>query len=201
MYKLTLGSIDEIKPREGFCSGTIKTDRVVIVDSDGKYLQVDGNWGTDLKQGLVRTWSSTHGTAETDYLKTIHSSKSADTAAVWIYDGIMVLQSAYSSMDDFIEELVDNGVIVIQGYANPTYKLNAVTVKTAGSGYTDASVVVSVPGRTGDTAGTITCTITEGAISAAAITTAGSYQVKTATQTVAVGDKGGELTVTMTKNE
>ena len=38
MYKLTLGSINQIKSTTGY-SGTIETDRVVIVDSDGKYLQ------------------------------------------------------------------------------------------------------------------------------------------------------------------
>ncbi|MBQ2174286.1 MAG: hypothetical protein II453_04145, partial [Alphaproteobacteria bacterium] len=93
MYKLTLGSINQIKSTTGY-SGTIETDRVVIVDGDGKYLQVDGNWGTELKNGLVRTYSATRDTATTDLLKTKYTSSSADTAAVYIYDGIMVLQSA-----------------------------------------------------------------------------------------------------------
>ena len=108
MYKLTLGSINYIKASTGY-SGTIETDRVVIVDSDGKYLQVDGNWGTELKNGLVRTYSATLDTATIDLLKTKYTAKSADTAAVYVWDGKMVLQSAYDSVDAFIESLVDGG--------------------------------------------------------------------------------------------
>ena len=162
MYKLTLGSVNEIKasntPQHGLFSGTIETDRVVIVDSDGKYLQTDGNWGTELKNGLVRTWSATRDTAEIEMLASKYSAKSATTAAVYVYDGIMVLQSAYASVDAFIEYLVDNNVIEIQGYENPDYKLNTVSVKTAGAGYTE-DVVVQIPGSDGDTLGTITCTV------------------------------------------
>ena len=100
MYKLTLGSVNEVKysssAEHGLFSGTIETDRVVIVDSDGKYLQVDGNWGTDLKNGLVRTWSATLDKAEVDLLKAKYTAKSADTAAVYVYDGLMKLQRSSS---------------------------------------------------------------------------------------------------------
>lgn len=201
MYKLTLGSINEIKysstDAHGLFSGTIETDRVVIVDSDGKYLQVDGNWGTSLKNGLVRTWSATRDKAEIDLLKAKYTAKSATTAAVYVYDGIMALQSSFADVDAFIEHLVDEGVVTIQGYDNPKYELAAATVKTAGSGYTVASVDVTVPGESGDTAGVVTCTITEGAISAAAVKTAGSYEKKVATQDLSVAGGTGKITVTM----
>lgn len=196
MYKLTLGSINQIKSTTGY-SGTIETDRVVIVDGDGKYLQVDGNWGTELKNGLVRTYSTTRDTATTDLLKAKYTSDSADTAAVYIYDGIMVLQSAYDSVDAFIEYLVDSGVITIQGYISPKYKLKAASVKTAGTGYTEESVVVTVPGQTGDTAGTVTVTITEGACASAEVTTAGSYETYVASQDISVTGGAGVITVTM----
>lgn len=207
MYKLTLGSINDIKysssAEHGLFSGTIETDRVVIVDSDGKYLQTDGNWGTDLKNGLVRTWSATLDKAEVDLLKVKYTAKSADTTAVYVYDGIMVLQSDFASVDKFIEHLVDSGVIVIQNYENPTYKLDEVSVKTAGTGYTDASIDVTIPGESGDTAGVVTVTITEGACSAAVVKTAGSYQVEVASQDVVVpgGTTDGVITVTMTVDE
>ena len=94
MYKLTLGSINELKysntDTHGLFSGTIETDRVVLVDGDGKYLQVDGNFGTDLKNGLVRTYSSTLDSAETAYM--IATTDATTTAAVFVYDGIMKLQ-------------------------------------------------------------------------------------------------------------
>lgn len=207
MYKLTLGSINDIKysssAEHGLFSGTIETDRVVIVDGDGKYLQTDGNWGTNLKNGLIRTWSATRDKAEVDLLKAKYTAKSATTAAVYVYDGIMALQSSFASVDRFIEHLVDSGVIVIQNYENPTYKLDEVSVKTAGTGYTDASVDVTVPGQSGDTAGVVTVTITAGACSAAAVKTAGSYQVEVASQEVVVpgGTTDGVITVTMTADE
>lgn len=203
MYKLTLGSINDIKysssAEHGLFSGTIETDRVVIVDSDGKYLQTDGNWGTELKNGLVRTWSATRDKAETDLLKAKYTSVSADTAAVYVYDGIMVLQSAYASVDALIEYLVDNGVVTIQGYTSPKYQLNAVSVKTAGAGYTAETVEVTVPGQTGDTAGAVTVTISGGKCTAAEITTAGSYETLVASQDITVdgGTTDGVITVTM----
>ena len=207
MYKLTLGSLNEIKYSDtdahGLFSGTIETDRVVIVDSDGKYLQTDGNWGTDLKNGLVRTWSATRDKAEIDLLKAKYASISATTAAVYVYDGIMALQSGFASVDKFIEHLVDSGVITIQGYTNPKYKLNSVSVKTAGTGYTDASIDVTIPGESGDTAGVVTVTITAGACSAVTVKTAGSYQVEVASQDVVVpgGTTDGVIIVTMTAEE
>lgn len=199
MYKLTLGSINYIKASTGY-SGTIETDRVVIVDGDGKYLQVDGNWGTELKNGLVRTYSATLDTATINLLKAKYTAKSADTAAVYVWDGKMVLQSAYASVDAFIESLVDGGEIVIQGYTNPQYELATVTVKTAGAGYTEDSITVTVAGKTGDTAGTITCTVTEGAISAASIATAGTYESPLSELDITVdgGTTDGVLTITMT---
>lgn len=213
MYKLTLGSVNEIKasntPQHGLFSGTIETDRVVIVDSDGKYLQTDGNWGTELKNGLVRTWSATRDTAEIEMLASKYSAKSATTAAVYVYDGIMVLQSAYASVDAFIEYLVDNNVIEIQGYENPDYKLNTVSVKTAGAGYTE-DVVVQIPGSDGDTLGTITCTVdtdstsaTYKQVTAAEITTVGKYKSCVASQEIEVsgGTTAATLTVTMTEIE
>lgn len=213
MYKLTLGSVNEIKasntPQHGLFSGTIETDRVVIVDSDGKYLQTDGNWGTELKNGLVRTWSASRDTAEIEMLASKYSAKSATTAAVYVYDGIMVLQSAYASVDAFIEYLVDNNVIEIQGYENPDYKLNTVSVKTAGAGYTE-DVVVQIPGSDGDTLGTITCTVdtdstseTYKQVTAAEITTVGKYKSCVASQEIEVsgGTTAATLTVTMTAIE
>lgn len=203
MYKLTLGSINDIKysssAEHGLFSGTIETDRVVIVDGNGKYLQTDGNWGTDLKNGLVRTWSATRDKAEVDLLKAKYTAKSATTAAVYVYDGIMVLQSAYASVDAFIEYLVDNGVVTIQGYTSPKYQLNAVSVKTAGAGYTAETVEVTVPGQTGDTAGVVTVTISGGKCTAAEVTTAGSYETLVASQDVTVdgGTTDGVITVTM----
>ena len=200
MYKLTLGSINELKYSDtdahGLFSGTIETDRVVLVDGDGKYLQVDGNFGTDLKNGLVRTYSATRDSAETAYM--IATTNATDTAAVFIYDGIMKLQSDFSDVDGFIEYLIDElHLIDIQGYENPKYELSAATVKTAGSGYTAASVDVEVPGEAGDTAGVVTVTITAGACSAAEIKSAGSYEKLVATQDLTVGTGNGKITVTM----
>ena len=201
MYKLTLDSINEIKSTTGY-SGTIETDRVVIVDSDGKYLQTDGNWGTELKIGLVRTWSATRDTAETNLLKAKYTAKSANTAAVYVWADVMVLQSTYASVDAFIEYLVDvKKAVVIQGYTNPKYKLNTVSVKTAGSGYTAETVDVTVPGEAGDTAGVITVTISDGKCVSAVVKTAGSYETKVASQVVNVtasAGTGGKITVTMT---
>ena len=121
MYKLTLGSINEIKysktDAHGLFSGTIETDRVVLVDGDGKYLQVDGNWGTELKNGLVRTWSATRDSAEIEYQ--IATTNATTTAAVYVYDGIMALQSTYADVDAFIDYLVSEGVITIEGYVAP----------------------------------------------------------------------------------
>jgi hypothetical protein len=112
MYKLTLGSINEIKysktDAHGLFSGTIETDRVVLVDGDGKYLQVDGNWGTELKNGLVRTWSATRDSAEIEYQ--IATTNATTTAAVYVYDGVMALQSTYADVDAFIDYLVSEGV-------------------------------------------------------------------------------------------
>lgn len=213
MYKLTLGSVNEIKASNtdahGVFSGTIETDRVVIVDSDGKYLQTDGNWGTELKNGLVRTWSATLDSAEIEFLTDKYAAKSVTTAAVYVYDGVMVLKSAFASVDAFIEYLVDNGVIEIQGYENPDYKLNTVAVTTAGAGYTE-DVVVQVPGSDGDTLGTITCTVdtdstsaTYKQVTAAAITTVGKYKSLVASQVIEVpgGTTAATLTVTMTEIE
>lgn len=201
MYKLTLDSINEIKSTTGY-SGTIETDRVVIVDSDGKYLQTDGNWGTELKIGLVRTWSATRDTAEIDLLKAKYTAKSADKAAVYVWADVMVLQSAYASVDAFVEYLVDvKKAVVIQGYTNPKYKLNTVSIKAAGSGYTAETVDVTVPGETGDTAGVITVTISDGKCTSAVVKTAGSYETKVASQVVNVtasAGTGGKITVTMT---
>ena len=200
MYKLTLGSINELKYSDtdahGLFSGTIETDRVVLVDGDGKYLQVDGNFGTDLKNGLVRTYSATRDSAETAYM--IATTNATTTAAVFVYDGIMKLQSDFSDVDGFIEYLVDElHLIDVQGYENPKYELSTATVKTAGSGYTVESVDVTVPGQTGDTAGVVTVTITEGACSAAEIKSAGSYEKMVATQDLTVGTGNGKITVTM----
>jgi len=200
MYKLTLGSINQIKSTTGY-SGTIETDRVVIVDSDGKYLQTDGNWGTELKVGLVRTWSATRDTAEINLLKAKYTAKSADTAAVYIWADVMVLQSDYASVDAFVEYLVDvKQAVVIQGYTNPKYKLNTVSVTAAGSGYTDETIDVTIPGDPGDTAGVVTVTITAGACASAVVKTAGSYETKK-TKTVSVtatAGTGGKIKVTMT---
>ena len=200
MYKLTLGSLNEIKysntDAHGLFSGTIETDRVVLVNGDGAYLQVDGNFGTELKNGLVRTYSATRDSAETAYM--IATTSATDTAAVFIYDGIMKLQSDFSDVDGFIEYLIDElHLIDVQGYENPKYELSAASVKTAGSGYTVESVDVEVPGEAGDTAGVVTVTITEGACSAAEIKSAGSYEKLVATQDLTVGTGNGKITVTM----
>lgn len=201
MYKLTLGSINEIKYSDteahGLFSGTIETDRVVLVDGDGKYLQTDGNWGTELKNGLVRTWSASRDEAEIEYL--IATTDATATAAVYVYDGVMTLQSAFASVDKFIEYLVDEDVIEIQGYDNPKYELKAATIKTAGAGYTEASVDVEIPGETGDTPGVITVTITSEKCASATVKTAGSYEKEVASQDVTVpgGTTAGAITVTM----
>lgn len=208
MYKLTLGSINEIKYSDteahGLFSGTIETDRVVIVDGDGKYLQVDGNWGTDLKNGLVRTWSATRDKAEVDLLKAKYTAKSATTAAVYVYDGIMVLQSSFASVDAFIEYLVDNDIITIQGYESTDWKLDSVTITNAGAGYTQ-DIVVEIPG--GETNGMILCEVdddeqsaTYGTIKTATITRAGKYKVgSTQTADVPGGTTTAKLSVTMTE--
>ena len=206
MYKLTLGSLNEIKYSDtdahGLFSGTIETDRVVLVDGDGKYLQVDGNWGTELKNGLVRTWSTTRDSAEIAYK--IATTDATTTAAVYVYDGVMVLQSDFASVDAFIEYLVDNDIITIQGYESTDWKLDSVTIANAGAGYTQ-DIVVEIPG--GETNGDILCEIdddeqseTYGTIKTATITRAGKYKTGS-TQTVDVpgGTTTAKLTVTMTE--
>ena len=199
MYKLNIDHLTEVKyentPQHGLFSGTIETDRVVLVDGDGKYLQVDGNFGTELKIGLVRTYSATRDEAEIAYK--VATTSATTSAAVYCYADIMVLQSAYADVDAFVEYLVDNGVITIDDFENPKYELATATVKTAGTGYKGASVDVDVPGETGDTPGTVTCTITEGAISAVAIKSAGSYETMVATQELSVTGGTGKITVTM----
>lgn len=201
MYKLTVDSINQVKysntDAHGLFSGTIETDRVVLVDGDGKYLQVDGNFGTDLKNGLVRTYSATYDSAETTYL--IATTNATATAAVFCYADVIALQSTFSnSVDAFVEYLVDTlGLITIQDYENPKYQLASASVKTAGSGYTVESVDVEVPGQTGDTAGVVTVTITEGACSAAEVKSAGSYESLVASQDLTVGEGNGKITVTM----
>lgn len=200
MYKLNIDSINEVKysntDAHGLFSGTIETDRVVLVDGDGKYLQVDGNFGTSLDIGLVRTYSATRDSAETAFK--IATTSATTTAAVYIYADVMKLQSDFADVDAFVEYLVDTlGLITIQDYENPKYQLKAATIKTAGSGYTVASVDVEVPGQTGDTAGVVTVTITEGACSAAEIKSAGSYESLVASQDLTVGEGNGKITVTM----
>lgn len=200
MYKLNIDHLTDVKyentPQHGLFSGTIETDRVVLVDGDGKYLQVDGNFGTDLKIGLVRTYSATRDSAETTYK--IATTDATTTAAVYCYADVMVLQSDYADVDAFIEYLVDSGVITIDDFENPKYELKAATVKAAGSGYTNGDVDVEVPGETGDTAGVVTVTISSNKISAVAIKSAGSYEKMVATQDLDVaGGTGGKITVTM----
>lgn len=200
MYKLNIDHVNEVKyentSQHGLFSGTIETDRVVLVDGDGKYLQVDGKFGTNLKNGLVRTYSATRDSAETAYK--IATTNATTTAAVYCYADVMKLQSAYADVDAFIEYLVDElHLITIDDYENPKYELKAATIKTAGTGYTKASVDVSVPGEAGDTAGVVTCTIKSGAISAVAIKSAGSYEKMVATQTLSVTGGTGKITVTM----
>lgn len=200
MYKLNIDHLTEVKyentPQHGLFSGTIETDRVVLVDGDGKYLQTDGNFGTDLKNGLVRTWSATRDSAETTYL--IATTDATATAAVFCYADVIKLQSDFSDVDGFVEYLVDNGIITIDDYENPKYELKAATIKAAGSGYTNGDVDVEVPGEAGDTAGVVTVTISSNKISAVAIKSAGSYETMVATQDIAVaGGTGGKITVTM----
>lgn len=199
MYKLNIDHLTEVKyentPQHGLFSGTIETDRVVLVDGDGKYLQVDGNFGTDLKIGLVRTYSATRDEAEITYK--IATTSATTTAAVYCYADVMVLQSDYADVDAFVEYLVDNGIITIDDYENPKYELKAATIKTAGTGYTAESVDVEVPGEAGDTPGVVTCTITTGAISAVEIKSAGSYETMVATQELSVTGGTGKITVTM----
>lgn len=203
MYKLNIDHVNEVKyentSQHGLFSGTIETDRVVLVDGDGKYLQVDGKFGTNLKNGLVRTYSATRDSAETAYK--IATTNATTTAAVYCYADVIKLQSAYADVDAFVEYLVDNGIITIDDYENPKYELKAATIKTAGTGYTKASIDVEVPGEAGDTAGVVTCTITTGAISAVEIKTAGSYEKKVATQTLSVTGGTGKITVTMQEKE
>lgn len=208
MYKLTLGSVNEIKASNtdahGVFSGTIETDRVVIVDSDGKYLQTDGNWGTELKNGLVRTWSASRDTAEIEMLASKYSAKSATTAAVYVYDGIMALQSDFASVDAFIEYLVDNDVITIQGYESTDWKLDSVTISNVGAGYAQ-DIVVEIPG--GKTNGMILCDIDEdeesetyGQVKTATVTRAGVYKTgSTLTVDVPGGTTTAKLTITMTE--
>lgn len=201
MYKLNIDSINEVKysntDTHGLFSGTIETDRVVLVDGDGKYLQTDGNFGTDLKNGLVRTWSATRDSAETTYL--IATTSATATAAVFCYADVVALKSTFSNdVDKFIEYLVDElHLITIDDYENPKYQLKAATIKTAGSGYTAESVNVEVPGETGDTAGIVTVTISGGKCTAAEIKTAGSYESMVASQDLTVGTGNGKITVTM----
>ena len=200
MYKLNIDHVNEVKyentPQHGLFSGTIETDRVVLVDGDGKYLQVDGNFGTDLKNGLVRTYSATRDEAEIAYK--VATTDATTYAAVYCYADIMVLQSDYADVDAFVEYLVDNGIITIDDYENPKYELKAATIKAAGSGYTNGDVDVEVPGETGDTAGVVTVTISSNKISAVAIKSAGSYETMVATQDITVaGGTGGKITVTM----
>ena len=167
-----------------------------MVDGDGKYLQVDGNFGTDLKIGLVRTYSASRDEAEIAYK--IATTGATTYAAVYCYADVMVLQSAYADVDAFIEYLVDElHLITIDDYENPKYELKAATIKTAGTGYTVESVDVEVPGEAGDTPGVVTCTITTGAISAVEIKSAGSYEKMVATQELSVTGGTGKITVTM----
>lgn len=204
MYKLNIDHLTEVKyentPQHGLFSGTIETDRVVLVDGDGKYLQVDGNFGTDLKIGLVRTYSASRDEAEIAYK--IATTSATTSAAVYCYADVMALQSAYADVDAFIEYLVDElHLITIDDFENPKYELKAATVKTAGTGYTAESVDVEVPGEAGDTPGVVTCTITTGAISAVEVKSAGSYEKMVATQTISVTGGTGKITVTMQEKE
>lgn len=199
MYKLNVDSINLVKysntDAHGLFSGTIETDRVVLVNGDGEYLQTDGNFGTTLKIGLVRTWSASRDSAETTYMIAVTSATT--TAAVYIYADVIKLQSDFSSVDGFVEYLVDNGIITIDDYDNPKYELSAVTVKTAGEGYAKDSFDVDVPGQAGDTVGVVTVTTKDGALSSAEIKTAGSYETLVASQDISVGREGGVITVTM----
>lgn len=208
MYKLTLGSINELKAsssaQHGVFSGTIETDRVALVGDNG-YLQVDGNFGSKVIAGLTRTFSKTLDESAIYFICEQMESENLNTADLYAWDGELYLKSDFATLDDFIEHLVDEGKIEIQGYENPAYELSTVTVKEAGSEYEEEEVVVTIPGRAGDVAGTITCTVTipegqtKGSITAAEITTAGEYAVKVATQDVEVPGGSGVITVTMAK--
>ena len=121
MYKLNIDHVNEVKyentPQHGLFSGTLATDRGVLVDANSKYLQGDGNWGTDLNNGLVRTWSATRDSAEIEYK--IATTDATATAAVYCYADIMVLQSAFDDVDAFVDYLVAQGIITIDDYTPP----------------------------------------------------------------------------------
>ena len=202
MYKLNIDHLTEVKyestPQHGLFSGTIETDRVVLVDGNGKYLQTDGNFGTDLKNGLVRTWSATRDSAETTYL--IATTSAVATAAVYCYADVIALQSNFTDVDAFVEYLVDTlHLITIKDYSNPKYEIVKVTIKTGGTGYKEDTIEVEVPGQAGDTPGVVAVSVSDGACASAEIVLPGSYESLVATQdlTVAGGNKDGEITVTM----
>lgn len=216
MYKLTLGSENEIKysntAQHGLFSGTIETDRVVLVEDDG--FPLDGNGAVAIEDASGVEYGLSWGKCHIPTYRATDESTISFLTAVWlekfdwvvttvpvfIYADIMVPQSAFDNdVDNFIEYLVDNGIIIIQNYENPKYELSSVSVSTAGAGYTDETVVVTVPGETGDTAGEVTVTIAEGACASAEITTAGSYEKKVASQVIDVpgGTTTGKIEVVM----
>lgn len=202
MYKLNIDHLTEVKyentPQHGLFSGTIETDRVVLVDGNGKYLQVDGNFGTDLKIGLVRTYSASRDEAEIAYK--IATTSATTYAAVYCYADVMALQSEFDDVDAFIEYLVDElHLITIKDYENPKYQLAKVTVKTGGTSYKEDTIEVEVPGQAGDTPGVVAVSVSDGACASAEIVLPGLYESLVATQdlTVAGGNEDGKITVTM----
>lgn len=200
MYKLTLGSINELKAsssaQHGVFSGTIETDRVALVGDNG-YLQVDGNFGDKVVAGLTRTFSKTLDASAIYFICEQMESENLNTADLYAWDGELYLQSDFATLDDFIEYLVDEGKVEIQGYTNPKYHLSEVSIKAEGTGYTAAEVEVTIPGETGDTAGVITVTTDAGQLAEAEITSAGVFASDLETKTdIPVGEGGAEISIT-----
>lgn len=92
--------------------GTIETDRVVLKNDAEKYLQVDGNFGTELQNGLTKTFSREYDVAAIDFIKAKYD-EDFEVVPVFVWDGQMIEQEEFDSVEAFAQSLVDDGSIIL----------------------------------------------------------------------------------------
>lgn len=98
--------------------GTIETDRVVLKNDTEKYLQVDGNFGAELQNGLTKTFSRKYDLAAIDFTKAKYN-EDFEVVPVFVWDGQIVEQEGFETAEAFAQSLVDDGTIILYHQEEP----------------------------------------------------------------------------------
>lgn len=98
--------------------GTIKVDRVALVDGQGLYLQYGETWGADLSQGSTQTWSviKDDGAIKLKMAELRAKGKSADTIPLFIWADKAFFQYVFESIEEFADYLIKEGLAVVYNY-------------------------------------------------------------------------------------